>query len=165
MQVNRRDKIPKFVPLNDIVKLLRNAMIPPSQLPVEPDKRFPVSIKGVLLVDGARVVLAMNDREEWELPGGRIELGEDPARCVAREFEEELGLAVRATRLVDTYLFEVVTGKHVFIVTYGCELLGPFAPRLSDEHQAFGVFAVDALPARLPSGYRSSIQAWQAMSD
>ena len=59
MQVNRRDKIPKFVPLNDIVKLLRNAMIPPSQLPVEPDKRFPVSIKGVLLVDGAKVVLAV----------------------------------------------------------------------------------------------------------
>lgn len=138
-------------------------MITPNHLPADATQRFPVSIKGVLLVDGARVVLAMNDREEWELPGGRIEIGEDPARCVAREFEEELGLAVRATRLVDTYLFEVVPGKHVFIVTYGCELLGPFDPRLSDEHQAFGVFAVDALPARLPSGYRSSIQTWHAM--
>ncbi len=133
-------------------------------MPAEPANRFPVSIKGVLLVDGAKVVLAMNDRDEWELPGGRIEVGEAPETCVQREFEEELGLKVRAVRLLDTYLFEVIPGKHVFIVTYGCELIGPFQPRLSDEHQAFGAFAVEALPARLPSGYRTSIEAWYAVA-
>ena len=137
-------------------------MIPPSHLPSEAPNRFPVSIKGVLLDEGGKVVLAMNDREEWELPGGRIEVGEDPETCVQREFEEELGLTVRAIRLLDIYLFEVIPGKHVFIVTYGCELQGPFEPRLSDEHQEFGVFAVEALPARLPPGYRTSIQAWHA---
>lgn len=33
---------------------------------------YPVSIKGVLVRDG-RVVLMHNERDEWELPGGRIE--------------------------------------------------------------------------------------------
>ncbi len=37
---------------------------------------FPVSIKGVLVLPSDEVVLALNDRDEWELPGGRIEIGE-----------------------------------------------------------------------------------------
>jgi hypothetical protein len=42
---------------------------------------FPVSIKGVLL-DDDRVVLLENERQEWELPGGRLEAGEDPPVCL-----------------------------------------------------------------------------------
>jgi 8-oxo-dGTP pyrophosphatase MutT (NUDIX family) len=38
---------------------------------------FPVSIKGVL-VEAGRVVLLENERDEWELPGGRLEPGEPP---------------------------------------------------------------------------------------
>ena len=32
---------------------------------------FAVSIKGVVFIDD-RVVLLKNEREEWELPGGRL---------------------------------------------------------------------------------------------
>jgi ADP-ribose pyrophosphatase YjhB (NUDIX family) len=51
---------------------------------------YPVSVKGVVAHDG-RVLLLKNDRSEWELPGGRLELGETPEECVAREIEEETG--------------------------------------------------------------------------
>jgi ADP-ribose pyrophosphatase YjhB (NUDIX family) len=51
---------------------------------------FPVSIKGVL-VEAGRVVLLENERDEWELPGGRLEPGEAPETCLVREFGEELG--------------------------------------------------------------------------
>ena len=34
-----------------------------------------MSVKGVLLEDD-RVVLLLNERDEWELPGGRLERGE-----------------------------------------------------------------------------------------
>ena len=46
---------------------------------------FAVSVKGVLLISDGHVVLALNDRGEWELPGGRIELREWSEDCVARE--------------------------------------------------------------------------------
>lgn len=122
---------------------------------------YPVSIKGVLLVEGG-VVLLKNDRDEWELPGGRIEPGEAPEATLAREFEEELGVRVQVRAPVDSYLFEVIPQRNVFIVTYGCSLEGAFAPRISGEHVEFGVFEVAKLGSlRLPTGYRRSIERWR----
>lgn len=121
---------------------------------------FSVSIKGVLRTPLNEIVLLMNERDEWELPGGRIELGETPEGCVEREINEELSLTVVAEELLDTYLFEVIPGKYVFIVTYGCTLKSSFVPRISNEHKQIGTFPLDRLPSNLPQGYRSSIAAW-----
>jgi mutator protein MutT len=119
---------------------------------------YPVSIKGVLLDPGGAVVLALNDRNEWELPGGRLEIGESPEQCLVREFHEELSVSIRVEALFDTYLFEVIPGKHVFIATYRCVLDGPYSPALSEEHRRIESFDMHALPANLPPGYRRSIE-------
>jgi 8-oxo-dGTP pyrophosphatase MutT (NUDIX family) len=120
----------------------------------------PVSIKGVLLLDD-RVVLVKNPRDEWELPGGRVDPGENHAQTLSREFAEELGVKVAVADPIDSYRFEVIPGKHVFIVTYGCELAGEFAPRLSDEHTEHCLWPVERLgEINLPHGYRRSVQKW-----
>lgn len=126
---------------------------------------YPVSIKAVLFTADGSAVLLLNDRDEWELPGGRIELGESPEQCVARECAEELALPVRVGALLDSYLCEVVPGKHVFIVTYGCTLAAEFAPRISAEHRRIGLFPAGALPDNLPPGYHASILAWRRRLD
>src|SRR6185503_5489107 len=96
--------------------------------------RFPVSVKGVVLRD-SRVILLRNARDEWELPGGKLEPGEDPEASVRREILEELGLAVQPDRLLDTWVYDIDRTVHVLIVTYGCRELSRQTPRLSDEHQ------------------------------
>ena len=120
---------------------------------------YPVSVKGVLFSPQGEVVLLLNEREEWELPGGRIEPGESSTECLAREILEELNIQVRVGLPLDTYLFEVVPGKHVFVATYRCELIGPFSPSLSHEHKRMGLFSPTLLPPNLPSGYRASIES------
>ncbi len=123
---------------------------------------FPISVKGVLLVEG-KVVLVRNDRVEWELPGGRLEIGETPEQALEREFEEELSIRVEVVGIIDSYMFEVFPKKHVFIVTYGCRLRGEFSPVVSEEHSAFGLYAPAELEKiALPAGYVRSIRSWSS---
>ena len=121
---------------------------------------FPVSIKGVVFI-GRRVVLLKNEREEWELPGGRLEAGESPPMCVVREIREELAIDVAVDALLDSWLYEVLPGREVLIVTYGCRYDGDGEVRMSDEHNAVGLFdiaEIGGLP--MPEGYRRSIRDW-----
>jgi len=121
---------------------------------------FPVSIKGVVFV-GDRVVLLKNEREEWELPGGRLETGESPPVCVVREIREELAIDVAAEKLLDCWLYEVLPGQEVVIVTYGCRYEGDGAVRRSHEHSAAGQFDLSELDGlQMPEGYRRSIRDW-----
>ena len=124
--------------------------------------RFPVSVKGVLPINGA-VVLLKNERDEWELPGGRLEAGEDPMDCVVREIREELGLDVTVAGIVDSWTYEVLPGREVVIVTYGCRLDGHDEIEISAEHKEVGLFSPDVLASLpMPEGYRRSIRAWLA---
>ena len=133
--------------------------------PAAESPRFAVSIKGVVAHDG-RVILVKNERDEWELPGGRLERDETPTDCVVREIAEELGLVVTARALLDCWVYQPVPARHVLIVTYGCALAAPPAPRLSAEHRAFDWFDAAALDGlALPAGYRPAIRRWLGGAD
>ena len=124
------------------------------------EHKFPISVKGVLL-DEHWAVLLKNGRGEWELPGGRLEVGETPEECVAREIEEELGVSVTVGSILDSWVYEVLPGSYVFIVTYGCFAKEPFVLRHSPEHEAVGLFGVEDLSrVKVPEGYRNSVRAW-----
>jgi 8-oxo-dGTP pyrophosphatase MutT (NUDIX family) len=122
--------------------------------------RFPVSVKGVVIRDGA-VLLLKNGRDEWELPGGKLELSESPELCVVREIEEELQLAVRPDILLDSWIYTIVPEIHVLILTFGCSETAKRKAVLSHEHTQFGWFSLAAVDSlRMPDGYKASIRCW-----
>jgi 8-oxo-dGTP pyrophosphatase MutT (NUDIX family) len=124
--------------------------------------RFPVSIKGVVIRDG-RVLLLRNERDEWELPGGKLDLGEDPAVCVQREINEEVGWAVSPGPILDTWQYHIRDGVDVLIVTYGCRPITQTAPVVSHEHKEVGLFTEsEAAVLQIPAGYLRSIATWYA---
>ena len=121
---------------------------------------FPVSVKGVAVQDG-KVLLLENERSEWELPGGKLELGEEPAGCVVREISEETGWDVTAGPLLDCWQYHIGPGRDVLIVTYGCHLVSTGPPVVSSEHKRAGLFTVADVPGlTMPAGYRRSIATW-----
>ena len=93
----------------------------------------PVSVKGVLIHQG-RVLLLLNERDEWDLPGGRPDPGEDHRAALKREVREETGLEIEVGALLDDHLFEVLPQRFVKIVAYVCRLSGPAQATLSHEH-------------------------------
>jgi 8-oxo-dGTP pyrophosphatase MutT (NUDIX family) len=127
--------------------------------------RFPVSVKGIVIRSDA-IVLVKNRRDEWELPGGKLELGEAPERCVAREIEEELGLEIEPVAPVDAWVYTIENGVHVLVVTYGCVERGRRSAVLSDEHTQLAWIALaDVNDLRMPDGYKRSIARWARRAD
>lgn len=120
---------------------------------------YPVSIKGIIFIND-KIVLLKNEREEWELPGGRIEIGESPEDCVIREIQEELGINCQVDRIIDSWMYNVVE-KYVFITTYLCKKISiaPNIITISSEHKEVRLFTpseIDDLP--MPQGYKNSIR-------
>jgi len=119
---------------------------------------FPVSIKGVCFLEGA-VLLLKNDRAEWELPGGRLESSAEGAEeALQREFWEEAGLVVNVVSIVDSWLFEVLPDKYVFIVTYLVEPQPELPIKISGEHTNYLLADPEKLPLNLPQGYVRSVK-------
>jgi len=122
--------------------------------------KFPVSVKGVILQQ-SKVVLLRNYREEWELPGGKLELWETPESCLMREIEEELGLEVQIGPLIDAWIYHIQEGIDVLIITYGCYSEWSKQPTISSEHKEAAFLETDNLEGiEMPNGYRRSISLW-----
>src|SRR5260370_25406185 len=105
---------------------------------------WPVSIKGVAVDAHGRVLLLKNERQEWELPGGRLETGDpaagmrgddSPEQALEREILEETGREVKAGPPIrgGTWIYEPIPRRRVLIITDRCTLRTPrpapsFAP-------------------------------------
>ena len=123
---------------------------------------MPVSVKAVVVVDG-RVLLLRNERDEWDLPGGRPDAGEAYETAVAREAREEANVAVDALDCLDDWPYEVLPGRFVRILAYGCRVLDASQPALSAEHRELRFFAPEELDGlKLHDGYRRAIDRWLA---
>ncbi len=123
---------------------------------------YPTSIKGVVLHQG-RVLLLLNERGEWDLPGGRPDPGEDHRAALVREVQEETGLTVEVGAPVDEHLFEVLPQRFVRIVAYACTLATEGTIALSHEHHEASWVGLDELGERiagrvLPAGYLGAIR-------
>ena len=108
--------------------------------------------------------MLQNERNEWELPGGKIDPGESPEACLAREIHEELGFEVTVGAPVYAWMYHILQRVRVFVIAYGCTLQTASRPeiRLSDEHRSYGWFTQAELEKlELPEGYREAIRRWK----
>jgi 8-oxo-dGTP diphosphatase len=69
-----------------------------------------VNLAGCAVFDDQGRVLLVHrstaDLTQWEMPGGKIEPGEDPSDAAVREIKEELGVDVAITHPLGTSSFD-----------------------------------------------------------
>ncbi len=131
--------------------------------PAEPSDlsslKYPVSIKGVILQE-QRVLLLKNERDEWELPGGKLEPGETPRECLKREIQEETSLSVEVGELLDVHVYNILGRVDVLIVAYQCKCLDDLKNmQLSHEHKEIAMIPLSELSQiKIPAGYVVAIE-------
>ncbi len=68
-----------------------------------PDALLPAAFGAVRDAEGRILLVRRADDGNWELPGGRIDVGETAAEAVVREVAEEAGLTVKVTSVAGVY--------------------------------------------------------------
>lgn len=118
----------------------------------------PATVKAVVCSAQGSVLLARNERDEWELPGGwptRDDLTLE--ETIEREVAEEAAITVTVHELLHAEL-AVIGGHQVVIVAFRCSCEGEPSPSAGDEHSELSWFPAAAVPELgLPQAYEAAI--------
>lgn len=119
-----------------------------------PNKDYPtpkVDVRGLLLNEKGEVLLCREMADgKWTLPGGWADIGFSPGEVIEKEFREETGLAVKATRLLA--VFDKRCHPHpaqafyVYKFALLCELKGPLKLQKGFDILDVAFFRLDELP-------------------
>lgn len=86
-----------------------------------------IVVTAAIIKDGKKFLIAQRKKGAhqemlWEFPGGKVEPGESPESCLAREIREELNLIIQVEDI-----FQVVShnyqDRHIILLCYNCLLV------------------------------------------
>jgi len=109
-----------------------------------------VDVRGALVRDEKVLLVREVADGGWTLPGGWADIGEPPSASAEREFLEEAGIPVRATKLIavhdrDRHNFPP-HAHHIFKLFFLCEETGEAHGEPDHEVDAVGWFGLADLP-------------------
>ena len=125
-----------------------------------------IAAKGFIINDDNKLLIIKrrpNDVHSpniWEVPGGRIEIGEDPAEGVKREVFEETGLHVVVHEPLGVRSFTRDDGQHITMIVFRCV---PETDKvtLSEEHTDFKWRDVREAQDLLHPAFESQFKVWE----
>jgi len=126
--------------------------------------RDPKVAVGVLVEDGERVLLVRRavipQLGWWALPAGYMEFDEEPQEAARREAEEETGLQVELTGLLDVFPITSPNGRGVLIVYWARPAGGDL--RAGDDVSDARWFAPEELPEDLAfESTKAALACWR----
>ena len=106
-------------------------------------EKFPVSVK-CLIYDDKRILLIKNERDEWDLPGGKIEKNDNVIDTLVREVKEELNLTIDNYNILQAkkYLFRK---QEIIVIAYYSKITNDEPIRLSFENLDYNFFSYNEL--------------------
>lgn len=119
------------------------------------------TVKGVLKRND-KILFVKDTKGVWELPGGKIDFGENPEETLKRELKEELGLNnVRIGKIIDIWTFtsqKENTDYQFIVLVYEC-LSDEKEIKYSDEHIEYKWIPISEVESlNMRDGYKKSVK-------
>lgn len=129
---------------------------------------FRIAVKSFIVNDKGELLLIKrrdNDLHKpgvWEIPGGRLELGENPFDGLKRETKEETGLDIEVKNPLRIHHFTREDGQKITMITFLCKPLSN-SVNLSKEHTEFEWNPVNESVSKLHSAFHGEIEIFRKL--
>ncbi len=111
-------------------------------------KDFRIAVKAFIVKDQKALLIKRRPNDvhspgRWDIPGGRLELGENPLEGVKRECKEEVGLDIEIVMPADVQHFVRDDGQRITMIIFLCK---PVSEKiaLSEEHTGYKWISLDS---------------------
>lgn len=130
---------------------------------------FRLAVKGFIIHDDDLLVLRRRDDEVqaagiWELPGGRLEPGEDPFDGLKREVDEETGLDVDPIRPLTVRHFDREDGQTITMIVFHCTAAGRDVSIRESEHSDAAWVSLEEADDRLDTFFHRELGAYRELA-
>tara|TARA_Y100000310_G_scaffold345791_1_gene469999 strand:- start:9429 stop:9824 length:396 start_codon:yes stop_codon:yes gene_type:complete len=107
---------------------------------------FRIAVKSFIVDNGSVLLLKRRSNDShkpgvWDIPGGRLDFGEDPFSGLKREALEETGMDIDITMPLDVHHFTRDDGQKITMLIFLCKGIGDI--KLSEEHTDFKWHSLD----------------------
>jgi len=100
----------------------------------------------------------------WEIPGGRLELGEDPKEGLIREAKEETNLDIKIKSPLNVKHFTRDDGQTITMLIFLCQALINEI-KLSEEHTEFEWINLEKAKDKLGSFFHEDVDVYHKLTN
>jgi len=89
---------------------------------------FPILVTAAIIHKDSKILITQRKKEQhnglrWEFPGGKLNFGEDLRSSLEREIKEELGIKIKANKIVGYSSYVYGGEKHIVLIAFNCKLI------------------------------------------
>ena len=129
------------------------------------ENNFRNAAKAFIVKEGKLLLLKrrVNDVHkpgQWDIPGGRLELGEDPFEGLKRETREESGLEIEIIMPIDVRFFQRDDNQKIQLTIFVCKTFSEII-KLSVEHTEYKWLDLESPLTDFPEWFHPTINRYR----
>jgi 8-oxo-dGTP diphosphatase len=127
---------------------------------------FAIAVKAFIVDDKKRILLIKRELNDvhrpgiWEIPGGRLDSGEDPVEGLKRETKEETGLNIDVLNPLGVRHFTREDGQSITMIIFLCKAESNNV-KLSEEHIEYDWVELNKKDPKLADFFNEEVELYK----